>query len=814
MDFGSSFVYVYDEPEYEVVSDEEYDEGMQVSDEESDDEEALETIAEKSTLNKRGADPNVADGADPNVADGADPNVADGASGSNFTDAIMETDKTDPPPAPPAPGILGVRPPPPPIPSVTRRNITTDILDPSEPARLLHFPKKKKGHWRNVKSHEVYSALQNPNQSGRRERRADTNVVSINFSKLIAPGHMFTGDPSYCQDCKAILSHVSKITKDNEQQVWTCEFCNKVNEVDIMEEEIPKERDVTFMLEPALSTTTAGPSGTDESLVIFCIDTSGSMCVTTEVPGRINFRGSHALSRIQRTREDQRDQYLPHQRRDVTFVSRLQAAQAAVDHQLEEMLKEHPNRRVALIAFNNEVTVIGDGKDTPVTIAGSKLTNKDELKDIGKDLKMPVSIKDTRRQLGDQVFSLEEGGATALGPTLLIAVTMAAQHPGSKVIICTDGMANVGMGRLDNDDELHEGEFYEEVGLDAASKGVTISVISIKGTDCKLVHLGKLADTTGGQVNIVDPLKLTQEFSTILADRIIATNVVATFLLHKQLFVQQEDKEESKVVRQIGNVTADTEITFEYGIRTGQTKDKDSSPMETDNKKEDSKDNVPSTEGASAPKDQESKFKVEVPDELPFQLQIKYTDTEGATALRVLTQTKPITRDRKQAEGRTNVQVIGAHVQKSTASLALEGRYTDTRSKAMMNQRLLWRHKKSCPKGSETRSEAGEMYNNIFSTVSKLENKVNVAQKKEVALFGRTRSDSEGSDDENPVPSSSMSAPPASLKSKGFFKAKKKKAMRSRDMSDSFSVELYQQKVKKPQFKPSKKEDSDSDEEI
>lgn len=50
--------------------------------------------------------------------------------------------------------------------------------------------------------------------------------------------------------------------------------------------------------------------------------------------------------------------------------------------------------------------------------------------------------------------------------------------------------------------------------------------------------------------------------------------------------MQQDDKEESKVVRQIGNVTADTEITFEYGIRTGQTKDKDSSPMETDSKKE------------------------------------------------------------------------------------------------------------------------------------------------------------------------------------------------------------------------------------
>jgi hypothetical protein len=36
------------------------------------------------------------------------------------------------------------------------------------------------------------------------------------------------------------------------------------------------------------------------------------------------------------------------------------------------------------------VTVIGDGKETPVTVAGSKLTNKDELVQIGKDLKMPV----------------------------------------------------------------------------------------------------------------------------------------------------------------------------------------------------------------------------------------------------------------------------------------------------------------------------------------------------------------------------------------------------------------------------------------
>ena len=36
--------------------------------------------------------------------------------------------------------------------------------------------------------------------------------------------------------------------------------------------------------------------------------------------------------------------------------------------------------------------------------------------------------------------------------------------------------------------------------------------------------------------------------------------------------------------------------------------------------------------------------------ELPFQLQLIYTDLDGAQAMRVLTKTKPITTDRQQAE--------------------------------------------------------------------------------------------------------------------------------------------------------------------
>ena len=38
------------------------------------------------------------------------------------------------------------------------------------------------------------------------------------------------------------------------------------------------------------------------------------------------------------------------------------------------------------------------------------------------------------------------------------------------------------------------------------------------------------------------------------------------------------------------------------------------------------------------------------PTELPFQVQILYTDNEGAVALRVLTHAQPVTSEREQAE--------------------------------------------------------------------------------------------------------------------------------------------------------------------
>lgn len=63
---------------------------------------------------------------------------------------------------------------------------------------------------------------------------------------------------------------------------------------------------------------------------------------------------------------------------------------------------------------------------------------------------MTPPAQSTKENLCDQIYKLEEGGATCLGPALTVAVAMAAGNPGSQVILCTDGKANVGLGSLDN----------------------------------------------------------------------------------------------------------------------------------------------------------------------------------------------------------------------------------------------------------------------------------------------------------------------------------------------------------------------------
>lgn len=61
-----------------------------------------------------------------------------------------------------------------------------------------------------------------------------------------------------------------------------------------------------------------------------------------------------------------------------------------------------PNRKIGIVTFNGEVSVVGDGSQAPVILAGDKLFNQDLLLEAGYKegkTRMTQTVKDSKGTL-------------------------------------------------------------------------------------------------------------------------------------------------------------------------------------------------------------------------------------------------------------------------------------------------------------------------------------------------------------------------------------------------------------------------------
>ena len=122
---------------------------------------------------------------------------------------------------------------------------------------------------------------------------------------------------------------------------------------------------MNYIIEAAAQVQDKKALGQKDISVIFCIDQSGSMCCSQPIQGKFQIKGD-------KTKEmetlmkfgDGSDQFLQGER-NLTYVSRMQCLQAAIDQQIQDMANGAGDRKLGLVAFNNEVTVLGDGTDQP-----------------------------------------------------------------------------------------------------------------------------------------------------------------------------------------------------------------------------------------------------------------------------------------------------------------------------------------------------------------------------------------------------------------------------------------------------------------
>jgi len=187
--------------------------------------------------------------------------------------------------------------------------------------------------------------------------------------------------------------------------------------------------------------------------------------------------------------------------------------------------------------------------------------------------------------------------------------------------------------------------------------------------------------------------------------------------------------------RHLGNVTKESQITFEFGI------------------------------------DKDFKSTTELK-ELPFQVQIRFTTLDGTKCIRSITRNQPVTKDRDLAEKDADLDVLGVNIAQQAAKMAFKGEYSQARLNAYANKKLMKRTKKN--------DEDEGVYVSMKANLNKMEKKLQSAQLRE-KKGGRDLSDSEGEDEKKDAKTA----------------MKQKMNARAGNRSDGTATYLYQMKNKK-----------------
>ena len=490
-------------------------------------------------------------------------------------------------------------------------------------------------------------------QAGSNQSRANTNVIEISLACLKQGSNLATGDPIHCTSCGSILSIHSILIKTDQNRFWDCEFCGSRTEIFAEDEELPAASELTYVLESAAEVANLSQGNHDSTILIFCIDISGSMCVTKPVAGILNLKTNKQSDLRKLLQPGEEEQFLPGANRNLTYVSRLECVQAAIESQLQALCSLSPHLKVGIIAFNSEIRIIGDGSHEEI-LAGDKLDDFEGLQLFCRERTgqfVSREIRETSQVLKEKVLGLEETGPTALGPALLVSLLIASEGgAGSKVIICTDGLANIGLGSLDPGCTT---EFYSAVGSLATEKGVSVSVISIEGDECRLDALMSVTEISGGNVVRVAPENLSEEFANILSEDVIATHVEVKVTLHRAVEFTNEDPavlalQNSRLQKKVGNATNHSSFSFNYKLKD---------------------------EGQLA------RIGVDVGSLkiIPMQAVFTYKSLEGMRCMRVISKVQEATFDKQKASKNVKVAMLARCGRRQVAMCAEQRNYSDVK---------------------------------------------------------------------------------------------------------------------------------------
>jgi len=205
-----------------------------------------------------------------------------------------------------------------------------------------------------------------------------------------------------------------------------------------------------------------------------------------------------------------------------------------------------------------------------------------------------------------------------------------------------------------------------------------ISVISIKGAQTRLEDIGTVADITRGAVELVNPNSVA--FGESVNKRIVASNCTLTLYLPRELRLRNvspldeawrpkkegveqkvpqpaeaKDAQLTPVLRDVGNVTDDSQVCYEFGVWAPAAEAK-------------------SNEAPVGP-EEEAIYQPRAKWQLPIQVQFEYRRLDGAQIRRVVTVMTEVKSNEREVRAALDIRVVSANLAQQCGQMARGGHY-------------------------------------------------------------------------------------------------------------------------------------------
>ena len=297
----------------------------------------------------------------------------------------------------------------------------------------------------------------------------------------------------------------------------------------------------------------------------------------------------------------------------------LAAVKRSLNTSIDSLAANSPNTLFGLIEFESSVLFRNMETGEAIELPVDSFHNLDMVMTSAKKLldriKM-VPVGKNSAKLKKHVKALRDQGGTALGPTVGMAYVLAKHRNVDRVVLLTDGLANEGIGALEGYQVTPATNYYENMGHMYREIGTALDVVGIASiSGMELKTLGLLPEATGGQMYYVKPNELDRSLSDLAGASLLGRDVEVKLVTPLGVKIKDASGVSRAVIEdfrkksegKIGVVGENHELYFQV--------------------------------------EPEGELKV---DEIPVQVQVTYTDEEGARHVRAVTTKLKVAR--KEAE--------------------------------------------------------------------------------------------------------------------------------------------------------------------